>query len=72
MLLFLVAVAFFFGAMSTLEGKPHEAYERIQEVCPPLKFRGQNVNLFPHITTTELCTHFGSQLVRLNGVLNKR
>ncbi|KAG6907927.1 hypothetical protein DXG01_006857 [Tephrocybe rancida] len=40
-----VAVAFFFGSMSTLEGKPHEAVERIQNAYVPTIIRNWGVFL---------------------------
>ncbi|KAG6807601.1 hypothetical protein H0H92_006959 [Tricholoma furcatifolium] len=52
-----VAVAFFFGSMSTLEGKPHEAVERIQAAYVPTLFRNWGVFLPTQIINFAVVPH---------------
>ncbi|KAF5374633.1 hypothetical protein D9615_008915 [Tricholomella constricta] len=52
-----VAVAFFFGSMSTLEGKPHEAVERIKAAYVPTIIRNWGVFLPTQIINFALVPH---------------
>ncbi|GLB38070.1 putative peroxisomal membrane protein PXMP2 4 family protein [Lyophyllum shimeji] len=52
-----VAVAFFFGSMSTLEGKPLEAVERIQAAYVPTIIRNWGVFLPTQIINFALVPH---------------
>ncbi|KAG6816258.1 hypothetical protein H0H87_007423, partial [Tephrocybe sp. NHM501043] len=51
------AVAFFFGSMSTLEGKPHEAMERIKSAYVPTIIRNWGVYFPTQIINFALVPH---------------